>query len=538
MVTLRFKTVLATLALVLAHGCVDERQVVVASAPDVVDAHRDLASEDSASDSPAEARDGPAPEPDAIADGRFEPDPDALTTHDADVSADLGAGDPEVGEPEVGEPPTALSILFIGNSFTFGGPIPRIVDDLAVDAGWPDPDVDSETVGGYSLARHRDRSETVAAVDRGGWDVVVLQEFSTGPTDGLGNPEQFKADATWFHDRIRETSPGARIVLYETWARHADHAYYPGSFDDPADMQAQLRFHYDDCAERYIPENADLVVEPSIEVAPAGDAWEAHLQSDEPLRLHHTDDWHAGSRGQYLNGLVIYSTIYHRATAGRTPLGRSIEDARVLQAVADATTGETRLGGPPGGPITGLRSGQQVRIDFGATLTSEPGWSNLTNPTSGRLVNVVDAGGAVTTVDLAVTDGFSGANDQGLSENDLGYPAEVSRDQLWIGSFDGHEASLSSRGQVAIRGLEPEATYRLTLFAARAGTDSGNGRLTRYIIGGESIDLEVADNRSEAAEFEAVSASALGEIVVDVTVSPAGTGRFGYIGAMILERLP
>ena len=39
---------------------------------------------------------------------------------------------------------TPLKILFIGNSFTIQGPIPTVVRNLAMDAGWAGPDVTTE----------------------------------------------------------------------------------------------------------------------------------------------------------------------------------------------------------------------------------------------------------------------------------------------------------------------------------------------------------------------------------------------------------
>ena len=44
-----------------------------------------------------------------------------------------------------------LRILFIGNSFTIRGPIPEVVRDLAMNAGWETPDVRQATVSGKTL---------------------------------------------------------------------------------------------------------------------------------------------------------------------------------------------------------------------------------------------------------------------------------------------------------------------------------------------------------------------------------------------------
>ena len=206
-----------------------------------------LTSFDAASDVLADAA-----RPDTSADASVDGGVDGDAASDAD-GVDAGPPPP---------PPEPLRIAFIGNSFTFGGPVPDIVDTLANDAGWPDPEVDSSTFGGESLLGHQSRQGSLDLIDAGSWDVVVLQENSVRPTDALGNPPQFKSAATWWHDRIKATSPDAQVILYETWARHPDHGYYPGTFADPAEMQAQLRFHYNDAAVVYIPANAALSVIP------------------------------------------------------------------------------------------------------------------------------------------------------------------------------------------------------------------------------------------------------------------------------------
>ncbi|MCA9563338.1 MAG: hypothetical protein KC561_07605 [Myxococcales bacterium] len=457
------------------------------------------------------------------------PDPDAQTDAQADAGSDL--------QTDIFAPDEPLRILFIGNSFTFGGPVPTIVGELAEGAGWPTPHIEYSAYGGETLEGHRSRERTMELAQQSGWDVAVIQEFSTRPTS-IGDPEQFMTDATFFHDTIRTNSPDARIILYETWARHPDHGVYPNSFANPAQMQAELRYNYNEAATNWIPNHATVELSSPIEVAPVGDAWERHLNGDDPLRLHASDDYHANTNGQYLNALVIYSTIYHRASREVTNWDVAPEDASRLQADADATTGESVEGGPSGQlPQPGLAPGQTVRIDVGGADEAEPGWNILSGATTGARYNLVDTGGVPTTVDVWVSDGFAGVNSNGLGSNSLEYPASASSDTLFCGSFDGHEEGLAAPGAVTIGGLEPLASYRLRAFASRSGNDGGQGRLTRYRIGAREVDLEVSDNVSETALFDEVEADAEGRLELEVLVSPTGTGRFCYLGVLIVEGL-
>jgi hypothetical protein len=461
---------------------------------------------------------------------------------DAGPAPDGGAASDSGTRPEDEIDPTrSLHLLFIGNSFTYGGPVPTLVDLLANDAGWLDPTVEYSAFGGESLEGHRARTQTLALVDRGGWDVVVLQELSTRPTDSLGDPARFKADATWFTDRVRQTSPGARIVLYETWARHPNHPYYPTNFRDPGDMQAQLRTHYEDAALRYIPANMAVRTLAPPELARVGDTWERHLAGPGALRLHDTDDYHAGANGQYLNALVLYGMIYRRAVQGRTPWMLPLASARALQADADAVTGWTQRDGPPRPALpVGLVPGQRVRLDLGDTPSTAPGWRSLGTPAGGVLLDLRTSDDAASTVDVHVTVDFGGVNGVGLAANTLGYPAEASRDSFFAGSFTDHADGLLHPGQLTVRGLDPAGRYTLVLFASRAGDDGGLGRLTRYEVLGDVAyghqDLDAADNTGRVARYERLAPSSTGELVIDVAVSPDGGARFAYLGVLELLR--
>jgi hypothetical protein len=429
-----------------------------------------------------------------------------------------------------------LNLLFIGNSFTAGGPIAHLVRDLATDAGWATPNVQYVAPGGQSLGFHRTNPATLNAIDLGVWDYVVLQEFSTGPTDNAGDPAAFKSNATSLYDRVKLASPTSQVLLFETWAREADHSFYPGTFTDPAQMQAQLRTHYNDAADNYIPANSTAAVTTDVAVAPVGDAWENYLNSGGSIRLHDTDDYHAGPNGQYLSSAVIYSTIYERSVAGRSSLLVNPADAAILQTFADATTGMTVPGGPGGFELSPLQSGETIWIDFGGDNRNTPGnWNNFhAFVTGSSLVNVIDGSGQTTSVDVTLTDGFSGVNSAGSASNTLGYPTTATSDSLYTGSFDGHAAALLNRAEVTISDLDPSLLYDIAMFSSRTGNDGGQGRLTRYTVDGEWIDFDVSDNTGTEVIFAGVSPAPDGTLTIGVEVSPDGTGRFGYLGVLKL----
>ena len=220
------------------------------------------------------------------------------------------------------QPARPLHILFIGNSYTSVNSLPSIFEQMAVSAGFPRPVVDSSTPGGWQLVKHLHGPETLAKIDGGAkdgarWDVVVLQEQSQTPAvaeESDSVRRSFLDSVTGLYDRIKMRNPGARVVLYETWARHAD--VWNNSPKDaqnvgrnPAEMQARLR-KWNETAARQIIQSGRIGSRNSVLIARVGDFWELHYKSGSPVRLHIKDGSHPEFAGSYLAGLVMFATIY------------------------------------------------------------------------------------------------------------------------------------------------------------------------------------------------------------------------------------
>ena len=206
-----------------------------------------------------------------------------------------------------------LKILFIGNSFTNNTPLVPEFRTLAGSAGFATPSTGIRAVGGATLESHIASPDTLARIDEGGWDYVVLQEYSTRPTISPMNnsdPAQFEHDVAWLYDRVKATSPDALIVLYETWARHEDNiTTYPAAFPDRDDMQNQLNYWYHDAAEQYVPANVTFPVKTDAYVAPCGEVWHADYHGRNYL-LHAGDLYHQNTTGSHVNAMTILGAIY------------------------------------------------------------------------------------------------------------------------------------------------------------------------------------------------------------------------------------
>ena len=201
-------------------------------------------------------------------------------------------------------------ILFIGNSYTSVNNLPDIFRQLVAGENLPIPTIAASTPGGLTLEKHAKLPATLGKIDEGNWDVVIVQ----GQSQEAAMAEQsenmranFQSGAAELCRRIKARSPNARIVFYQTWARHADYwnSTNPDKSvgNDPVDMQARIRKWYRQVAQTAGPQNAA--------VASVGDAWELNYKSPGPIRLHAKDNSHPAFSGSYLAAVVIYGAIYH-----------------------------------------------------------------------------------------------------------------------------------------------------------------------------------------------------------------------------------
>lgn len=263
--------------------------------------------------------------------------------------------------PEREKQNKALNIIFFGNSYTMAvgsseavdlNGIPGIVQSIAEAAAYQVPNVQRTATGGKTLEWHCENSlqnidnpSQLKESDDIVWDFVVLQDFSTRP---LAVKELYEGDtdsgepALTFKygeeivSNVREKSPNAQVVMYETWARHGSlENFYPAPFKNTSQFQNQLRSSYKMAAD-YI----DMIQGEKISrVAPVGDAWS---KLDFARDLYCDDRHHASAKGSLLNAMVIFRTIYGGKVSGLdlTELCATIkvssEDCRIIKEIADS----------------------------------------------------------------------------------------------------------------------------------------------------------------------------------------------------------
>lgn len=228
----------------------------------------------------------------------------------------------------------ATSLLFIGNSFTYGagspvrfyradtvtdlnsegiGGVPALFKSFTQQAGL-DYDVALETRGGSGLDFHLQNKLDV--IGKQPWDVVVMQGQSTLDFEKPGDPAKLVATTKQMAEFLRSRNAQVSIYPMATWAR-ADQVYpasgaWAGKSVEV--MTKDVRAAYDQA----------VAASGSKAVIPVGEAWNLAMQAGvaDPnpydgieagkVDLWTYDHYHASTHGYYLEALVIFGTLTGR----------------------------------------------------------------------------------------------------------------------------------------------------------------------------------------------------------------------------------
>ena len=241
------------------------------------------------------------------------------------------------------------TILFIGNSFTFGadsdamtyrkdsvtdlngdgmGGVPALFKRFADEAGLRYR-VSLETAAGQTLGWHLANKRAV--IDKS-WDAVVLQQYSTLDPDKPGDATSTIPAARGLSELLRKRNPRVDISLVATWSR-PDLTYPEGkrwSGQGVRQMALDLR-KADDKVRAAVPSIARVI--------PVGQAFSCAIArgiadpnpydglTPGQVDLWAGDHYHASNHGYYLEALTVFAAVT-RADPRR--LGRHEQAARDL----------------------------------------------------------------------------------------------------------------------------------------------------------------------------------------------------------------
>jgi hypothetical protein len=238
------------------------------------------------------------------------------TASEADTSTSSESeAESETGAVERGR------VLFVGNSYTFSNDLPGLFAATSASVGAAQ-DVDSLAVAGTTVAYHVANPELVPLLEQG-WDVVVIQAQSY---EAIVDEPGYQAAMVEFAGLVAAASPGARLLVFETWARAPGDPLLADLGMTPEQMQAALSEAY--------AEAAQLV---DAELAPVGQAWALSLASAPAITLHFSDGSHPSLAGSYLAAAVFHAQVLGQPAAAIAwvPEGLAPADAMQLAAFAD-----------------------------------------------------------------------------------------------------------------------------------------------------------------------------------------------------------
>lgn len=237
-------------------------------------------------------------------------------------------------------PDDSLKILWIGNSYTMYNDLPAMVSKLAAEQKIK-LSATRFLKGGEHLSGHYANPNLIKALKHGGWDYVVIQEYSSGPAQST---REVLADtyryAHLLDSLAHDGSPDCRVIFYMTWGHKTANVHNKSQLD-PAypldenyrDFQARLRISY-----------IEMAYENKAWCAPVGIAWEDIRTNHPDIDLYVKDGYHPSLAGSYLAAHCFVATILQKPYTTNQYCNLLAPRAKILcKAAQDAVLKNKRL---------------------------------------------------------------------------------------------------------------------------------------------------------------------------------------------------
>ena len=220
-------------------------------------------------------------------------------------------------------------VLFIGNSYTEVNDLPQLVQRVAESAGQR-IEYGSNTPGGCTFQQHC-TNQSMTLIQRGGWDVVVLQEQSQLPSFPEGQVTvECLPYAARLVDSVYAHNPDGEAMFYMTWGRKygdQQNARYFAVLGTYEGMDSMLYTRY-----------MRMARDNDASVCPVGRVWR-YLRStyNDAIELYQSDESHPSMAGSYAAACSFYTMIFHRSPLDITYHPAEVEegDAETIRQAVD-----------------------------------------------------------------------------------------------------------------------------------------------------------------------------------------------------------
>lgn len=220
----------------------------------------------------------------------------------------------------------SISVLFIGNSYTYVNDLPGTLGALAANLG-KELTIDSKTNGGYTFQNHTTDPLTYSKIHSKPWDVVVIQGQSQEPSfpDAQVNTQTLPY-AMQLSDSIWANNPCSNVMYYMTWGRQNGDSQW-SEINTFEKMNTRLYNAY-----MRMADSSDQAM-----VSPVGRAWSYVRENHPAINLYNADQSHPSAEGTYLAACTFYASLFRQSPVGSTYYGGlSAATAGILQNAAAA----------------------------------------------------------------------------------------------------------------------------------------------------------------------------------------------------------
>lgn len=205
------------------------------------------------------------------------------------------------------KPESSLSVLCIGNSFTYVAGCPWMLKAIAWSQGLF-LDTQVALKGGRTFGQHLNLSVTKAKMERGGYDVAFLQNQSQ-TNAWYAQDRKGKAgimqDGVALAGRVREASPKVRLYMESTWA----YVNKDGKFGGFSSMEQ---------FDKLLVKGTKIMAKKAgCKVSPIGEAFRRCRAERPDINLYAKDKKHQGEYGSYLKACVNYLLISGKKFEGK-----------------------------------------------------------------------------------------------------------------------------------------------------------------------------------------------------------------------------
>ena len=215
-------------------------------------------------------------------------------------------------------PKDTVTVLCIGNSFTYFSSVPSLLKEIAWNEGhYIEPY--ATVKGGRAIADHLELNLTQEMIARGGYDYVFLNDHSQGPgkvgRDRKAN-SQLILDVVEMAARLRKASPECRLIMEWTWAYSNKDFGGFGSYD---------------AFSSYGKKGTEIIAKAvggDIRISPIEQAFKTVRKERPDIKIYHKDNHHQSLYGAYLKACVNYLMLFGE------PFGDSPADCLVPPHIA------------------------------------------------------------------------------------------------------------------------------------------------------------------------------------------------------------